>query len=228
MTITIIDAGSGNLRSAQKAFEKAAGAEVRVTSRAEDLKTASRIVLPGQGAFGDVMQGLAKLPGMVEALTEEVVKKGKPFFGICVGMQLLADKGLEHGTHKGLGWLGGEVRKLELKDPALKIPHMGWNNLRFEGSRVRGFEEKNNSTNPRTREPTHPLLKDLGLSPYVYFVHSYAFYPAKSKDTLATCDYGGAFTAMVVRGNIAGTQFHPEKSQKIGLQLIRNFLEWKP
>jgi imidazole glycerol-phosphate synthase subunit HisH len=208
MNVAIIDYGSGNLRSAAKAFEKA-GAQTYVTANADDIRKAERIVLPGQGAFADCMKGLSSLPGMVEALNEAVVKNGKPFFGICVGMQLLAARGLEHGEHKGLGWLGGEVRKLELKDPALKIPHMGWNNLRL-------------------KNPQHPLLKSLGSSPYVYFVHSYALYPANASDTLAECDYDAPFTAMVARGNIAGTQFHPEKSQKIGLQLIQNFLEWKP
>jgi glutamine amidotransferase len=208
MNVAIIDYGSGNLRSAAKAFEKA-GAAVQVTAQADDIKKAERIVLPGQGAFADCMKGLSSLPGMVEALNEAVVKNAKPFFGICVGMQLLAARGLEHGEHKGLGWLGGEVRKLELKDPNLKIPHMGWNNLQLKNAK-------------------HPLLKNLPESPYVYFVHSYAFYPAQAADTLGSCDYGGAFTAMVARGNIAGTQFHPEKSQALGLQLIRNFLEWKP
>lgn len=227
MNVAIIDYGSGNLRSAAKAFEKA-GATTHVTSKAEDVKKAERIVLPGQGAFADCMKGLSSLPGMVDALNEAVMKNAKPFFGICVGMQLLAARGLEHGEHKGLGWLGGEVRRLELKDPALKIPHMGWNNLRFEGSEVHGFEAKAGPANPRTPEPSHPLLKDLGPSPYVYFVHSYAFYPANDSDILAGCDYGGVFTAMAARGNIAGTQFHPEKSQKIGLQLIKNFLEWNP
>jgi glutamine amidotransferase len=208
MNLAIIDYGSGNLRSAAKAFEKA-GASVHVTAQADDIRKAERIVLPGQGAFADCMKGLSSLPGMVEALNEAVVKNGKPFFGICVGMQLLAARGLEHGEHKGLGWLGGEVRKLELKDPSLKIPHMGWNNLRLKNAQ-------------------HPLLKGLPTSPYVYFVHSYALYPEQASDTLAECDYECAFTAMVARGNIAGTQFHPEKSQKIGLQMIKNFLEWKP
>ncbi|HVY12259.1 MAG TPA: imidazole glycerol phosphate synthase subunit HisH [Alphaproteobacteria bacterium] len=226
-TLIIIDTGSGNLRSAAKAFEKAGAGQVLVSSRADDVKKAQRIVLPGQGAFADCMKGLTSLPGMVAALEEAVLKQGKPFFGICVGMQLLAARGFEHGQHNGLGWLGGEVKALTPSDATLKIPHMGWNNLRFEGSEVRGFEV-NAPTNPRTHEPAHPLLKDLGADPYVYFVHSYAFTPAQPEDTLASCDYGGRFTAMVARGNIAGTQFHPEKSQKTGLQLIKNFLEWKP
>ncbi|MBI3419087.1 MAG: imidazole glycerol phosphate synthase subunit HisH [Proteobacteria bacterium] len=228
-TIALIDYGSGNLRSAAKAFEKA-GAQVRVTNHAEDISKAERIVLPGQGAFGDCMRGLSALPGMVEALNEAVLKKARPFFGICVGMQLLAARGLEHGTHQGLGWLDGEVRELQLSDSSLKIPHMGWNNLRFGGAEVRRFEAASSSepSNLRTFEPLHPLLKNLPPSPYVYFVHSYAFAPEQPGDTLASCDYGGSFTAMVARGNIAGAQFHPEKSQETGLQMIQNFLEWKP
>jgi imidazole glycerol-phosphate synthase subunit HisH len=208
MSVTIIDCGSGNLRSAAKAFEAAGASGVRVSNRAEDVLSADRIVLPGQGSFTEVMKGLASLPGMIEALRETVLKKAKPFFGICVGMQLLADKGAEHGGYDGLGFLGGEVNRLEI-DASYKLPHMGWNSLQFDNAK-------------------HPLVQNLGADPYVYFVHSYAFTPTARTDTLATCTYGQPFTAMVARGNIAGTQFHPEKSQKTGLQLIRNFLEWKP
>lgn len=218
MRVTVIDYGSGNLRSAVKAFEKAgadiSGLTVTLTDKAEDVIKADRIVLPGQGAFADCMKGLSSLPGMLDALQESVMKKARPFFGICVGMQLLADEGHEHGNHKGLGWIGGVVEPLKIADPALKIPHMGWNNLRFSDSGVLG--------------DAHPLLKNLGADPYVYFVHSYAFYLKDAVHTLASCDYSGLFTASVVKDNITGTQFHPEKSQKTGLQLIRNFLEWRP
>lgn len=213
MLVTVIDYGSGNLRSATKAFEKAAVdmGDVRIilTDKAEDVAKADRIVLPGQGAFADCMKGLSSVSGMIDALNEAVIKKGKPFFGICVGMQLLATKGLEHGEHAGLNWVPGEVRKLELNDSSLKIPHMGWNNL-------------------IPSKPTHPLLKDLPLNPYVYFVHSYAMHLKDKQHELAACNYGGNFTAAVVKDNIAGTQFHPEKSQKLGQQLVRNFLNWKP
>jgi glutamine amidotransferase len=208
MTIAIIDYGSGNLRSAAKAFEAAGGKDVVVTADADTVLKAERIVLPGQGAFADCMKGLSSVPGMIDALKEAVLKKATPFFGICVGMQLLASKGFEHGVHNGLGWLGGDVQPLNTP-PALKIPHMGWNNLMLTNSK-------------------HPLLQNLGPAPYVYFVHSYAFYPGDARDELAACDYGGPFTAMVAHNNIAGTQFHPEKSQKTGLQLIQNFLSWRP
>src|ERR1043166_1320850 len=234
MRIAIIDYGSGNLRSAAKAFElagrQARDFSVAVTDQAEALARADRIVLPGQGAFADCMKGLSALPGMVEALELEVRKKGKPFFGVCVGMQLLADRGLEHGVCKGLGWIAGEVTPLKINDPSLKIPHMGWNELRFGGSELRSCEGKSNSENSQLRnvETSHPLLKHIGPRPYVYFVHSYAFYLKDPAAELASCDYGGSFTAAVARDNIAGTQFHPEKSQKIGLQLIENFLEWRP
>ncbi|MDX1923110.1 MAG: imidazole glycerol phosphate synthase subunit HisH [Alphaproteobacteria bacterium] len=217
MLITVIDYGSGNLRSATKAFEKAAAdasdirGNVRVilTNKAEDVLKADRIVLPGQGAFADCMKGLSSVPGMIEALNEAVIKKAKPFFGICVGMQLLATRGLEHGTHAGLNWLSGEVRKLPINNPDLKIPHMGWNTI-------------------TPSKPNHPLLKDLPTNPYVYFVHSYALFLEDKNHELAACNYGGSFTAAVVKNNIAGTQFHPEKSQKIGQQLVRNFINWSP
>jgi glutamine amidotransferase len=211
MKIAVIDYGSGNLRSAAKAFEKAAGgaATVTITGDADVVRKADRIVLPGQGAFADCMKGLSSVTGMLDVLNEVVVKGGKPFFGICVGMQLLAETGFEHGTHQGLGWLKGKVAPLEVKDASLKIPHMGWNTLQLD-------------------QPEHPLLKELPANPFVYFVHSYALFPADATANLASCDYGGRFTAAVVHNNIAGTQFHPEKSQKTGLQLIRNFLDWRP
>jgi len=231
MLITVIDYGSGNLRSATKAFEKAASdkGDVRVllTNKAEDVLKADRIVLPGQGAFADCMKGLSAVPGMVDALNESVIKKARPFFGICVGMQLLATRGLEHGVHQGLGWLAGEVRPLTINDQQLKIPHMGWNTV-------------------RASKPSHPLLKDLPLNPYVYFVHSYALYLENNAQSrlrpegaqssranndsheLLSCNYGGEFTAAIVKDNIVGTQFHPEKSQDIGQQLVRNFIDWSP
>jgi len=212
LQIAIIDYGSGNLRSAAKAFERAgrdAGlvADVLVTSDPDALRTAERIVLPGVGAFGDCRAGLDAIPGMVEALEEAVRKDAKPFFGICVGMQLMAERGLEHGVHEGLGWLKGDVVKIEPSDPSLKIPHMGWNELEV----VNG----------------HPLLEDMPAT-HAYFVHSYAFAVSDPSVLVARVDYGGPVTAMVARDNMVGTQFHPEKSQALGLALIGNFLKWRP
>lgn len=212
MQVAIIDYGSGNLRSAAKAFERAgrdAGlvADVLVTSDPDALRAAERIVLPGVGAFGDCRAGLDAIPGMVEALEEAVRKDAKPFFGICVGMQLMAERGLEHGVHKGLGWLKGDVVKIEPSDPSLKIPHMGWNELEI----VNG----------------HPLLEDMPAT-HAYFVHSYAFAVADPTVLATRVDYGGPVTAMVARDNMVGTQFHPEKSQALGLALIGNFLKWRP
>ncbi len=208
MKVAIIDYGAGNLRSAAKAFERASDnhARIIVTHNARDVREADYIVLPGQGAFADCMRGLQNVPGMVEALNHAVLEKGHPFLGICVGMQLLAEAGNEHGRHKGLGWIKGEVNKLTPADPAYKVPHMGWNQLKL-------------------LSPRHALLKDLGHAPFVYFLHSYAL---DTKQPLATADYAGPITAMVANENIAGTQFHPEKSQKTGLQLIANFLDWRP
>ncbi len=216
MPVAIIDYQSGNLHSAQKAFERAVResgtpAEISVTSDPEAVRRAERIVLPGVGAFGDCYQGLANVPGMLEALRESVLKEGRPFLGICVGMQLLADRGLEHGEHRGLGWIGGEVSLIEPADKTLKIPHMGWNTLSF-------FRE-------------HPLFEGIpggGQGWHAYFVHSYQFKAKERDDIVAVADYGGPVTATIARGNIAGTQFHPEKSQKLGLRLISNFLKWRP
>jgi|TARA_B100000614_G_scaffold64529_1_gene57162 glutamine amidotransferase len=210
--VAIIDYGSGNLRSAAKAFERAGrdaglAADILVTSDPDAVRGAERIVLPGVGAFGDCRAGLDAIPGMVEALEEAVRKEGKPFFGICVGMQLMAERGLEHGSHEGLGWLKGDVVKIEPSDPALKIPHMGWNELDV----VNG----------------HPLLEEMPAT-HAYFVHSYAFAVADPDALVARVDYGGPVTAMVARDNMVGTQFHPEKSQALGLALIGNFLKWKP
>jgi glutamine amidotransferase len=212
--LAIVDYGSGNLRSAAKAFERAASdrslaVEVAVTAKAEDILRADRIVLPGVGAFGDCRAGLDSLPGMVDALDESVKKRGVPFLGICVGMQLMATRGLEHGEHKGLGWIGGTVAAIEPTDPSLKVPHMGWNNLRMKA-------------------PVHPLLAGLAPGSHAYFVHSFALSPDNPDDAIATVEYGGSIVATVARDNIAGTQFHPEKSQAVGLALISNFLGWRP
>jgi glutamine amidotransferase len=212
-TVALIDYGSGNLRSAEKALERVAAENstaqnIVVTSQPDVVAKAERIVLPGVGAFGDCMNGLRALPGMIGALNDAVLKRGVPFLGICVGMQLLADVGREFGDHKGLGWIGGEVVKIAPRDPTLKIPHMGWNELKIERA--------------------HPLLADIPPNGHAYFVHSYHF-RAKNKSTvLATTDYGETLTAMIGRDNIAGTQFHPEKSQAVGLTLLGNFLTWQP
>lgn len=214
MIVAIVDYGSGNLRSAAKAFERAvreAGldAEVRVSADPADILRAGHIVLPGVGAFADCRRGLNAVPGMVEALRQAVLERRRPFLGICVGMQLLADVGREHGDHAGLGWIRGEVARITPADPALKIPHMGWNELILA-------------------RPDHPLLAGIGDGAHAYFVHSYAFACAEDADVLARVDYGGPITAIIGRDNIAGTQFHPEKSQALGLRLIANFLGWRP
>lgn len=216
MHVAIIDYGSGNLHSAAKAFERAAregGSDlaIKVTARPEDVADADRIVLPGVGAFADCKRGLEEVPGMIDALEEAVQERGKPFLGICVGLQLMAERGLEHGVTPGLGWIKGEVRAIAPSDPDLKVPHMGWNTLRV----VRA----------------NPLLEGVptgegGL--HAYFVHSYHLVPEEKADLVASTDYGGPITAFVAKDNMAGTQFHPEKSQKLGLALIANFLRWKP
>ena len=216
MTIAIIDYGSGNLHSAHKAFERAAreaglDCAVKVTSRPEDVLAAGHVVLPGVGAFADCRRGLDAVPGMVEALTEAVRQRGKPFLGICVGAQLLATRGLEYEISEGLGWIPGDVAPIKPDDPALKIPHMGWNTL--EAKRA------------------HPVLDGIrtgGDGLHAYFVHSFQIYADNGSDVLAVADYGGAVTAIVARDNIVGTQFHPEKSQTLGLSLIANFLKWRP
>lgn len=215
-TVLIIDYGSGNLRSAAKAFEKVGrdaglNLDVRVSGVAEDLNTASHIVLPGQGAFGDCINGLRAVDGMIEALEENILKRGKPFLGICVGMQLLADEGLEGGQHKGLGWIGGQVRAMRPSDPALKIPHMGWNTLRLTQS------GKN-----------HPVLRHVKDAAHFYYVHSYVFDCADQNHLLAVSDYGGTVSGIIGRDNILGVQFHPEKSHDTGLELIANFMAWHP
>ncbi len=213
MTTAIIDYGSGNLRSAAKAFERAA-AETRangrivVTADPDAVAAADRIVLPGVGAFADCKAGLAALDGMIEALNEQVVENAKPFLGICVGMQLMAERGIEFGTHEGLGWCPGEVRAIEPSDPGLKVPHMGWNDLRFQGT-------------------AHPVFDGVNAGDHAYFVHSYALFGPDDL-VVADVDYGGPVTAAIARDNMVGTQFHPEKSQAAGLRVIANFLEWSP
>jgi len=216
MQISIIDYGSGNLHSAAKALERAAREHgstlaVKVTAEPEEVAKADRIVLPGVGAFADCKQGLARVPGMIEVLEEAVRKQGKPFLGICVGLQLMASRGLEHGVTPGLDWIEGEVRAITPANRALKIPHMGWNTLSV------------------ARE--HALLDGIptgeeGL--HAYFVHSYHFVPEDEAALVASTDYGGPITALIAKDNMAGTQFHPEKSQKLGLAFIANFLAWKP
>lgn len=217
MSVAIIDYGSGNLRSAAKAFEHAAHShphthDVSVTYDPEVVAKADRIVLPGVGAFADCRRGLQALDGMEEAMREAVLTKGKPFMGICVGMQLLATRGLEFEKAEGLDWIGGDVTAMEPSDASLKIPHMGWNTINMSAE-------------------AHPLLDGLTTGPnglHAYFVHSYHFAVADPAHRLASFDYAGEFTAMVGRDNIVGTQFHPEKSQRLGLGLISNFLSWAP
>lgn len=214
--VVIIAYGSGNLRSAAKAFEKviadeAMNYEVIVSNDPEALNKAAKIVLPGQGAFGDCMNGLSSIPGMIQTLNDNVVKEGKPFFGICVGMQLMAEEGLEHGTHKGLGWISGKVIKMEPSDKSLKIPHMGWNEL-----------------NVTDAGKHHFVLRNTQISDHYYFVHSFLFECKDKGNILGTADYGGIVPAIIGRDNMIGTQFHPEKSQQAGLKLISGFLNWKP
>jgi len=213
LNVVIIDYGSGNLRSAEKATAWAAenlgGGQVRVSNDPAVLAAASHIILPGVGAFRDCRLGLDAVAGMVDALNGEVIGRAKPFLGICVGMQLLASVGREHGETPGLGWIPGQVAAIEPVDRALKIPHMGWNSLDF---------------NPTS----HPVLEDLTPGDHAYFVHSYGFRTGDSKDQLARVDYGGPLTAIVGRGNIIGTQFHPEKSQRFGLAFLSAFLKWWP
>jgi glutamine amidotransferase len=211
--VALIDYGSGNLRSAEKALARAAaehgtGHTIVVTADPEIVAGAERIVLPGVGAFADCMRGLGALPGMRTALDNAVLARGVPFLGICVGMQLLASVGREFGDHPGLGWIPGEVVRLAPADAALKIPHMGWNELRI-------------------LQP-HPLLADVAPGDNVYFVHSFELRPRDPAHLLATTDYGGELTACVGRDNIVGVQFHPEKSQAVGLALLRKFLAWQP
>jgi glutamine amidotransferase len=216
VSVAIVDYGSGNLHSAAKAFERAAheaglDQPIVVTRDPQAVASADRVVLPGVGAFADCRRGLDAVDGMVGALEEAVRRRGRPFFGICVGMQLLAERGREYEVTEGLGWIAGEVDRIKPSDASLKIPHMGWNTLNVSRQ--------------------HKLLEGLALGPqglHAYFVHSFQLKPSQQADLVADADYGGAVTAVVARDNIVGTQFHPEKSQKLGLALIANFLKWKP
>ena len=216
MSVAIIDYGSGNLHSAAKAFERAARESglktvIDVTSDPDILRRAERLVLPGVGAFKDCRNGLMAVPGLWQTLQNEVIVKGKPFLGICVGMQLMASRGLEHDVTEGLGWLAGDVKPIMPRDPSFKIPHMGWNTL--DVSRI------------------HPLLDGLPLGEsglHAYFVHSYHLDAEHASDVIAYTEHGQTVTAVVGRDNIAGTQFHPEKSQVLGLTLLANFLKWRP
>ena len=216
MSVAIVDYGSGNLHSAAKAFERAARESghdqpIDVTSDPAKVAKADRVVLPGVGAFADCRRGLDAIPGMIDALELTVRQRGRPFFGICVGMQLMAERGREYQVTPGLGWIPGEVDRITPSDPNLKIPHMGWNTLNM-------------------RKP-HALLDEIPLGPdglHAYFVHSYELKASQPADLVAQADYGGPLTAIVGRDNMVGTQFHPEKSQKLGLRLIANFLKWTP
>ncbi|MFZ1105542.1 MAG: imidazole glycerol phosphate synthase subunit HisH [Hyphomicrobiaceae bacterium] len=214
--VAIIDYGSGNLHSAAKAFERAAReseaeAAIAVTASPDVVLAADRVVLPGVGAFADCKAGLDAVPGMGEALEESVRRKGRPFLGICVGAQLMAERGLEFRVTEGLGWIAGDVKAIEPATPGLKIPHMGWNTLCVVNR--------------------HPLLEGIATGPdglHAYFVHSFHLVTPDRSALVAETDYGGPVTAMVGKGNVAGTQFHPEKSQTLGLRLIANFLAWRP
>jgi imidazole glycerol-phosphate synthase subunit HisH len=216
MRVAIIDYGSGNLRSATRAFERASreagvAASIDLTADADVVRQADRIVLPGVGAYADCRAGLDAVPGMIEAIEETVVAKGRPFLGICVGMQLMSQRGLEKTTTEGFGWIAGDVVEIRPADPTLKIPQIGWNTIDLVGP--------------------HPLFDGIATGPdglHAYFVHSYHLAVSQADELLATADYGGPVTAAVARGNLAGTQFHPEKSQKLGLALIANFLRWSP
>ena len=211
MTTVIVDYGSGNLRSAEKAFQRMAaevgGGPVVVTTEADAVAAAERIVLPGVGAFADCRAGLMAIPGLLDAISARVVA-GYPFLGICVGMQLMATRGLEHGETPGFDWIGGDVVRLAPGDPALKVPHMGWNELVVDRA--------------------HPLLEGIATGDHAYFVHSYQLRTRDPADRFAHVDHGEPVTAMIGRDNVAGTQFHPEKSQATGLRLIANFLRWQP
>jgi glutamine amidotransferase len=235
MNLVIINYGSGNLRSVAKAFERASldsgwGGRVVVSDRADEVRAADYIVLPGVGAFGDCARGLHGVAGMWDALNHGVREKKRPFLGICVGMQLMADRGLEHGVHQGLGWIAGEVRMMQSSRPEmpegspkvrgtnsgdqLKIPHMGWNTLTLQPS-------------GQPSGASHPVLAGMDARD-CYFLHSYQFIASHQADILATTEYGGQVVAAIGRDNMLGVQFHPEKSQVTGLQLLDNFLRWKP
>lgn len=216
MRIALIDYGAGNLRSAEKALAVAARSlgqalDIRVTSDPDDVLKAERIVLPGDGAFADCRENLLAVPGLDQALEESVRGRGRPFLGICVGMQLLVDVGMEARHTPGLGWIGGSCEAITPGDPLLKVPHMGWNTM-----------------NPHR---SHPVLDGLKLGEqghHAYFLHGYHVLPRATQDIVASADYGGPITAIIARDNMVGTQFHPEKSQFLGLSLLANFLKWMP
>jgi glutamine amidotransferase len=216
VSVALIDYGAGNLRSAEKAFEYAIAAaglsdSVTITSDPDVVARADRVVLPGDGAFADCRRGLDAVDGMIEAINDTIDRRARPFFGICVGMQLLATRGLEYETVAGLDRIPGEVRAVEPADPRLKVPHMGWNTLRLVND--------------------HPLFDGIALGDdgwHAYFLHGFHLVTKEAHDVAAVADYGGPVTAVVARGTIAGTQFHPEKSQKLGLRLLGNFLQWRP
>jgi glutamine amidotransferase len=212
MLTVLIDYESGNLHSAEKAFQRMAretgAGEVLVTDRAEDVARADRIVLPGDGAFPACRNALLAVTGVYDAMREAVIEKGRPFLGICVGMQMLASRGHEYEEVEGFGWIPGDVVRIAPSDPVLKVPHMGWNDLVIDRR--------------------HPVLEGLATGDHAYFVHSYQFHVDDPAHLLAHCDYAGDVTAIVGRDNILGTQFHPEKSQAAGLRLISNFLTWTP
>ena len=212
MRTVLVDYESGNLHSAEKAFQRMAlevgGGEVVVTTRAEDVARADRIVLPGDGAFPACRRALGAAPGMVAALEEAVLRRGVPFFGICVGMQMLATVGREYEEVAGLGWIDGAVERITPGNAGLKVPHMGWNDLVIDRA--------------------HPVLEGVASGDHAYFVHSYQFHVSDPAHLVAHVDYGARVTAIVARDNIIGTQFHPEKSQATGLRMIANFLRWRP
>lgn len=213
MTLTVlIDYDSGNLHSAEKAFQRMAqetgSGDVLVTSRPEDVARADRIVLPGDGAFPACRKALGSYGGLFEAIEEAVTHRARPFMGICVGMQMMATWGREYEDTRGFGWIAGEVVRIAPSDPKLKVPHMGWNELVIDSP--------------------HPVLAGVRTGDHAYFVHSYHFRVDKPAERLAHCDYGGDITAIIGRGTMVGTQFHPEKSQATGLRIIANFLQWKP
>lgn len=216
MKVVIVDYGSGNLRSAAKAVERAASEvggeiELHVTADIGRVANADRLILPGVGAFADCRRGLETEADMIEGLQEAVERRGVPFLGICVGMQLMADRGLEHEVTPGFGWIHGDVTRIEPADPTLKIPHMGWNTLDVVAE--------------------HPILEGIPTGPdgwHAYFVHSYQLAVADRADLISTADYSGPVTAIVGHNNVVGTQFHPEKSEKLGIALLANFLKWNP
>ncbi len=217
MRLAVVDPGSGNLASVRRALERVAredgvAAEIRVTTEAQDVRDADRIILPGQGAFAACRRGLDALPGMVETLREQAIDRAKPFLGICVGMQLMAERGLEHGTTPGLGWIAGEIAPMDPRDAAgspLPLPQMGWNAL-------------------HQTTAAHPLLAGVAEGDHAYFVHSYALAGGRDDQLIAATEYGGPVAAIVGRDNLAGTQFHAEKSGSVGLRILANFLAWRP